>query len=517
MDKNNKGISPKYSAEEIASCVALLEDFSENIELLLELSEEQRISLMQAAGRLSRPNREETKKRKKLFRKSRREERTQKDRQSRANTGIRSARTSSVFTAPAQIPLWQEGRKPEEQELKSPRNCYVCKSEYTRLHFFYDAMCTACGDFNYQKRFQTTSLEGQVALITGARLKIGYQAALLMLRAGAKVIVTTRFPVDAATRFSQEADFGEWGDRLHVYGLDLRHTPSVEIFCSYIEQQYDRLDILLNNAAQTVRRPPGFYTHLLENEKKAFLELPQQVQSILGSHQACKKQLSSLPSVNVNESVLPAVWHGTGPGVGILASAELSQIPYSYGDSLATEEIFPVGKLDADLQQVDLRKTNSWRLKMGEISTPEMLEVQLVNAVAPFVLNNRLVALMKRANTGQKHIVNVSAMEGKFFRFKKDSRHPHTNMAKAALNMLTHTSSQDLAKEGIFMNAVDTGWVTDEDPVELAERKEKEHDFQPPLDIVDGAARICDPFFDGILTGKHWSGKFLKDYFPIDW
>ena len=178
---------------------------------------------------------------------------------------------------------------------------------------------------------------------------------------------------------------------------------------------------------------------------------------------------------------------------------------------------FRKGKLDADLQQVDLRRTNSWRLRLGEIPTTEMLEVQLVNSVAPFVLCNRLVSLMRRDHTGQKHIVNVTAMEGKFFRFKKDDRHPHTNMAKAALNMMTHTSAEDLAKDGIYMNAVDTGWVTDEDPAELSRFKQKVHDFQPPLDIVDGAARVCDPFFDGILTGKHWCGKFLKDYFPIDW
>ena len=160
---------------------------------------------------------------------------------------------------------------------------------------------------------------------------------------------------------------------------------------------------------------------------------------------------------------------------------------------------------------------NSWRMKLADVPAPEMLEVQLVNAVAPFVLSSKLLPLMRRDNTGQKHIVNVTAMEGKFNRFTKTDRHPHTNMAKAALNMLTHTSAKELAQDGIFMNAVDTGWVTDEDPANISERKQVEHDFQPPLEIVDGAARICDPFFHGILTGQHWCGAFLKDYKPTEW
>jgi NAD(P)-dependent dehydrogenase (short-subunit alcohol dehydrogenase family) len=210
-------------------------------------------------------------------------------------------------------------------------------------------------------------------------------------------------------------------------------------------------------------------------------------------------------------------WNVQTPGIGIKSSAQLSQIPYRFDNSNDAGDLFPEGKLDVDLQQVDLRKTNSWRLKLGQIEPVEMMEVQLVNSIAPFVLCNRLIALMRKDYTGNKHIVNVSAMEGKFHTFTKIDRHPHTNMAKAALNMLTHTSASDLAKDGIFMNAVDTGWVTDEDPAEISRHKQELHDFQPPLDIVDGAARVCDPFIDGINTGKHWSGQFLKDYFPISW
>ncbi|PJZ57580.1 SDR family NAD(P)-dependent oxidoreductase [Leptospira barantonii] len=519
MSDSSKNGKNKLTIEEIQECVRFLESLTENPELLTSIPEKERIALMIVAGKISRPDRNEIRIRNKTIKHSRKKEIVTLEKKARALTGIRAARTATVFKAPLQIAdqtdIWRSENAPE---LSSPRNCYVCKKEYTRLHFFYDAMCPECGELNYKKRFQTASLHGQVALITGSRLKIGYHSTLMLLRAGATVIATTRFPVDAALRFSKEDDFKHWSDRLQIFGLDLRHTPSVELFASYIEETVDRLDILINNAAQTVRRPPGFYSHLIKSEQLEYHDLPEEAASLLKLHKDCKDRLTSFGGVNLaNEAALPVSWNGKVPGVGIRSSAQLSQIPYSHDNSFELETVFPEGQMDADLQQVDLRKTNSWRLKLGEIQTSEMLEVQLVNAVAPFVLCNRLVGIMRRENTGQKHIVNVSAMEGKFHRFKKEDRHPHTNMAKAALNMLTHTSASDFAKDGIYMNAVDTGWVTDEDPIELSQKKQDLHDFQPPLDIVDGAARVCDPFFDGILTGKHWCGKFLKDYFPIDW
>ncbi len=520
IDTETKSSDKQETIEALIGCLALLEKIADRFEILEHLPEPQRIALITAAGKISRPDPEEIKKRKKEKKRQKRSAIVEKGRRLRAATGIRRAREAAVFTAPQQISLpgKEDGHADSEQSLETPRNCYVCKTEFTKLHHYYDTMCMACAELNYQKRFQTASLKGQVALITGSRLKIGYQATLMMLKAGAQVIATTRFPNDSALRFSKEPDFSDWGHRLQIYGLDLRHTPSVELFCDYITERYQRLDILINNAAQTVRRPPGFYAHLMANETREVAQLPPKAQSLLGLYQTCVSQLAYAQTENVGtEKALPVTWNGTAPGVGLRMSAQLSQIPYSYDHSLDVPEVFPAEKLDADLQQVDLRKTNSWRLKLGEIQTSEMLEIQLVNSVAPFVLCNRLVALMKCDFTGKKHIVNVSAMEGKFMRFKKGSRHPHTNMAKASLNMLTHTAAKDLAEYGIYMNAVDTGWVTDEDPAILAKHKQECHDFQPPLDIVDGAARVCDPFFHGILTGKHWIGKFLKDYSPIDW
>lgn len=517
VPKPTKVADSQYTPEQINDCIEILKGLADSTVELAHLTVEQRIALFTAAGRISRPYKDEIRMRKKDRVRLRRQRVSDHERKVRAATGIRSARQVSVFTAPKQV-SHDDPMLSQSLVLVRPRNCYICKVEYTKVHFFYDALCPTCAQLNYSKRFQTAPLNGRIALITGSRLKIGYQASLMMLRAGAHVIATTRFPVDSAFRYSREKDFEMWKDRLDIYGLDLRHTPSVELFCAYIEQKYPRLDLLINNAAQTVRRPPGFYSHLMANELLAYGDLPKSVQSLMRPFEECKQHLRLAEGKRNASSSLPAIgWSAKTTGMGLSASAQLSQIPYVHDDQLVVNEVFPVGKLDVDLQQVDLRATNSWRLRLGEISTAEMIELQLVNAIAPFVLCNRLSTMMKRDNTGQKHIVNVSAMEGKFHRFTKTDRHPHTNMAKAALNMLTHTSASDLANYGIFMNAVDTGWVTDEDPAALSSRKQEVHDFQPPLDIVDGAARVCDPFFHGILTGSHWCGRFLKDYFPCDW
>ncbi|HLX63550.1 MAG TPA: SDR family NAD(P)-dependent oxidoreductase, partial [Planctomycetota bacterium] len=271
--------SPNVSAEELRRCAEILDALVEDRGLLAQLSKEERKKLLTAAGRVSRPERDEERRLRRTFKKVHKHQKRSADRAANAKTGIRVARDAAVFVAPQ----LEATARPEHayRELKKPKNCYVCKQEYTRLHFFYDLMCPECAEFNYAKRYQTARLDGWVALITGSRLKIGYHAALKMLRAGARVIATTRFPHDSAARYAREPDFAEWRERLHVHGLDLRHSPSVEIFTRYLNARYERLDILINNAAQTVRRPVGFYQHLLEFENRKWSDLPDDVRPLL--------------------------------------------------------------------------------------------------------------------------------------------------------------------------------------------------------------------------------------------
>jgi NAD(P)-dependent dehydrogenase (short-subunit alcohol dehydrogenase family) len=509
----------------------VLETIASDRAELAYLDLELRTRLLTAAGRVSRPERNDQRVLSRELRRKVKREVREADRAVLAQAGIRKKRLEPVFLTPpppdralagggafelgaggaGDASAGAQARASEVAELpplNKPRSCYVCKQRCSRMHAFYDHMCDACGDFNYAKRSQTADLRGRTALISGARVKIGYQAAILLLRAGARVIVTTRFPRDAALRYANERDFESFRDRLTIYGLDLRHTPSVEAFAGMLERTEPRLDFVLHNACQTVRRPPGFYQHLMDGELGPLARLPESAAALVRDYEAARAE--------AGRELGDGAARGA-PALGIVASAALSQVVLTSADRDAGAELFPQGALDADLQQVDRRGLNSWRLPLAEVGTTELLEVQLVNAIAPFILNARLKPLMLRQRTFDKHIVNVSAMEGQFYRSYKTDKHPHTNMAKAALNMMTRTSAADYASDGIFMNSVDTGWVTDEDPLEIARRKTAEHGFHPPLDIVDGAARIVDPIFDGINTGRHVWGQFLKDYKPTPW
>ena len=500
------------SDDDLRACIRVLRAVEADRSHLTRISQEQRRELLTLAGLVAKPERHHLVRMAKAFRRAEREAAKEQDRKAIEQAGLRVQRRSPVFA-----PLWLEAPKPEDVEerprLNQERDCYVCKRPFSKVHRYYDSMCEPCGDFNYAKREQTADLAGEYVLITGARVKIGYQASLKLLRAGAQVIVTTRFPVDAADRYAKEPDFSAWRARLQIHGLDLRHTPSVEMFAKFLAERLPRLDYILNNACQTVRRPAGFFQHLLAREAQPIDSLPADLRGVLAGHDELLRRIEG-SRTGAAGALIAGDEHN--PGEGLLHSAALSQRRYLDEDYRGGEALFPANRFDEDRQQVDLREMNSWRLRMHEVETPELLEVQLVNAIAPYILNARLKPLMVRTPGAHKHIVNVSAMEGQFYRTTKTDKHAHTNMAKAALNMMTRTSAPDFVKDGIHMNAVDTGWITDEDPAVHAARK-AELGFSPPLDIIDGAARIVDPIFTGRLTGENVWGQFLKDYKPAPW
>ena len=231
MESKKENEVENISQKEINVCMEVLERLVTDTNQIFEIPKEKRTALIKLAGQFSRPSREEFARRKKDAKKNEKRKKAARDKHARKVTGIRSAREAHIFVAPKLLPAAALESK-DLPELASPRNCYVCKTLFTKLHHFYDTMCTECGDFNYAKRFQTADVNGQIAVITGSRLKIGYHITLMLLRGGATVVATTRFPVDSAIRFAKEEDYNQWKDRLHIHGLDLRHIPSVEIFCN---------------------------------------------------------------------------------------------------------------------------------------------------------------------------------------------------------------------------------------------------------------------------------------------
>ncbi|MEV6563659.1 SDR family NAD(P)-dependent oxidoreductase [Streptomyces kronopolitis] len=382
--------------------------------------------------------------------------------------------------------------------LERPRSCYTCKSRYVQVDAFYHQLCPPCAKENRSRRDARTDLTGRRALLTGGRAKIGMYIALRLLRDGAHTTVTTRFPHDAIRRFKAMPDSAEWLHRLKIVGIDLRDPAQVLALADTVSAE-GPLDILINNAAQTVRRSPEAYGQLVAAESAPLPagELPASV--VLGHFG------SGAPAA------LPAV----AAGSGALTAQDITALALTTGS--ATPARIEAGTaIDAGGLVPDLHATNTWIQKVDQVDPIELLEVQLCNMTAPFLLVSRLRPAMAAAGARRKYVVNVSAMEGQFSRGYKGAGHPHTNMAKAALNMLTRTSAQEMLEtDGILMTAVDTGWITDERPHPDKMRLADEG-FHAPLDLVDGAARVYDPIVRGEL-GEDLYGCFLKDYAPAAW
>ncbi|GLV92121.1 oxidoreductase [Streptomyces lavendulae subsp. lavendulae] len=385
--------------------------------------------------------------------------------------------------------------------LNRPQRCYVCKNHYRHVHAFYHQLCPECAGENLAHRTTRTDLTGRRALLTGGRVKIGFQVALMLLRDGAELTVTSRFPQDTVRRFAAVPGAADWWHRLRIAALDLRDPRQVLAFTDHMLAQGLPLDILINNAAQTLRRSPEAYAALSAAES---LPAPAALTA---------SQIWTAPGFSVpGPRTAPLPW-----------TAELGprhRSPYALTGTARTADApvaapLPRAAVDEAGLLPETAAANSWTLRLGQIDPTELLEVQLVNAVAPFLLADHLLPLLDASPRPRRYVVNVSAVEGQFTVRNKTSDHPHTNMAKAALNMLTRTSAADLATRGIHTCSVDTGWVTDEKPMPARERHAATG-WRPPLDIVDGAARVYHPIVQG-EAGAPVHGVLLKDYRQVPW
>ena len=401
------------------------------------------------------------------------------------------------------IPLATSTTAPSAGTLLRSRACYICKTHYTHVDAFYHQLCPQCAQLSHAKREARTDLTGRRALLTGGRAKIGMYIALRLLRDGAHTTITTRFPRDAVRRFAGLPDSAEWLHRLRVVGIDLRDPAQVVGLADAVADA-GPLDILINNAAQTVRRSPGAYAPLAEAELAPLPDGP----------------LPELLTFGHTNDAHPQALAASVASHPILAAAssradELTAAALTAG-STSLQRLAAGTAIDAGGLVPDEHHVNSWTQHVQDVEPLEMLEVQLANTTAPFLLISRLRPSMVASPARRTYVVNVSAMEGVFSRRYKGPGHPHTNMAKAALNMLTRTSAGEMFEtDGILMTSVDTGWITDERPHPTKVRLAEEG-FHAPLDLIDGAARVYDPIVQG-EAGVDLYGVFLKDYAPANW
>ena len=332
------------------------------------------------------------------------------------------------------------------------RICLICR----KRNIDHYGICGECQALNDDMRGMYRDLCGMNALVTGGRIKIGYAVCLRLLRQGASVIAVTRYPKSALESYMQEPDYDSFRDRLNVIGFDLMRVDRIHELIAKVEELCSgKLDILVNNAAQTVKKSNGYYAGLTAHEGSLMLE---------------SSNLYPLAPPDSSLSIMPSIE------------------PVDYSET---------------------ERDNSWVRKPEDISPQELLEVQLINVTAPFMLTNGLRRCLANGDSRNRFVINVSSVEGRFNTKQKLARHVHTNMAKASLNMMTHSIASDFAGDRIFVYSCDPGWVSNQFPPGY----EISQEFEPYLSYDDGAARVLYPITLHLTdeTIKD-SGLFFKDY-----
>ena len=407
------------------------------------------------------------------------------------------------------------------------KNCYICKEKFglDNIHSFYGNLCKKCGDYNYSFRTMKLDFTGRIAIVTGGRVKIGYYIATKLLSYGAKVLITSRFPKDALFKFQKDPDYEKWKNNLVVYPIDFRIFESTIKFVQFINDNFPHVDILINNAAQTIRRTASYYKYLLpietkdlnkEDDKKIikndFVNLQNQLK------EGEKEQNPAKSKTEIKNALISLMDNKSKEYQEILPlSVIASQI------RIMEEKSQPhVTVMGGDGQPYDFSKgKNSWNFEFDEIPFQEFTEVQIINTWTPYYLCVKLKPLMMQSPFPDKYIVNVTSVEGIFNHYKRSS-HVHTNMAKAALNMFTRTCGSYLKDIGIYMTCVDTGWVSPMNEMNSLLDKDKKNSYENefvnvPLDELDGAMRVLHPIIEGIKNKNYLFGILLKDYVKSPW
>ena len=406
------------------------------------------------------------------------------------------------------------------------KNCYICKEKFSfdNIHSFYGNLCKKCGDYNYSFRTMKLDFTGRIAIVTGGRVKIGYYIATKLLSYGAKVLITSRFPKDTLLKYQKDPEYEKWKNNLIIYPIDFRIFESTIKFVQFINDNFPHVDILINNAAQTIRRTASYYKYLLPVETKA-LSKEDDKKIIKNDFINLQKQLKEDESISnpntkkeINNALISLIENKSKEYQEILPlSVIASQI------RIMQEKSQPhVTVMGSDGQPYDFSKgKNSWNFEFDEIPFQEFTEVQIINTWTPYYLCVKLKPLMMQSPFPDKYIVNVTSVEGIFNHYKRSS-HVHTNMAKAALNMFTRTCGSYLKDIGIYMTCVDTGWVSPMNEMNSLLDKDKKNSYENefinvPLDELDGAMRVLHPIIEGIKNKNYLYGILLKDYIKSPW
>ena len=440
----------------------------------------------------------------------------------------------------------EKDKEDETKEKYIYKSCYICKQKLglDNINKFYGSLCTKCGDYNYSFRTMKLDFSGRIAIVTGGRIKIGFYIVKKLLSYGCKVITTSRFPKDTLFKFKEDPDYTLWKKNLIIYPIDFRIIQSTMNFVKYIEKNFSHIDFLINNAAQTVRRTTEYYEYLMpievkklpsEDNKKIIKNDYLKIQKEI-SEEFEKDKKNKDNSKNKNENIFKIDIQKESEKKQIINSL-ISLINKNKNESDETiplsviasqikimeeKEQPKVAIMGGDGQPYDFSKgKNSWNFELDEIPLEEFIEVQIINAWTPYYLCSKLKPMMMKSPFPDKYIVNVTAVEGIFNHFKR-STHVHTNMAKAALNMLTRTCAKYLEKNGIYMTCVDTGWVSHMNEMnKIIENETKDYSEYEmatvPLDELDGAMRVLHPIIEGIKNKKYFSGILLKDYIKSKW